>query len=92
MWLLYPLDEEIPGYSRDQFVEDLCNESERDIRMAFEAGATRVSVDFTEGRLTAKNDPRFVTFATDFLYGLNLYISITAILGPDVKFYKPLLT
>lgn len=60
MWLLYPLDEEIPGYPREKFLEDVCNESEKDIRSAFEAGATRVSVDFTEGRLTAKNDPRFV--------------------------------
>ena len=56
--LLYPLDTELPGYSRDQFEEDLCNECEKDIRAAFEAGAARVSVDFTEGRLACRADPR----------------------------------
>jgi methionine synthase II (cobalamin-independent) len=56
--LLYPLDEDVPGYSRDEFEEDICNECEKDIRQAFEAGAARVSVDFTEGRLAARNDPR----------------------------------
>src|SRR5580693_4330995 len=42
--LLYPLDEEIPGYSQDQFEEDLVAECEKDIRGAFAAGAARVSV------------------------------------------------
>jgi methionine synthase II (cobalamin-independent) len=56
--LLYPLDHEIPGYSREQFEEDLVNECERDIRQAFAAGAARVSVDFTEGRLATRADPR----------------------------------
>ncbi len=56
--LLYPLDGEIDGYSRDQFLDDLCNEAEQDIRKAFAAGAARVSIDFTEGRLANKNDPR----------------------------------
>jgi methionine synthase II (cobalamin-independent) len=56
--LLYPLDGEVPGYSRKEFEEDLCNECEQDIRKAFEAGAARVSVDFTEGRLAARKDPR----------------------------------
>jgi methionine synthase II (cobalamin-independent) len=56
--LLYPLDSEINGYSREQFLKDLCNECEKDIRMAFKAGAKRVSIDFTEGRLACRNDPR----------------------------------
>lgn len=56
--LLYPLDEEIPGYSREQFLDDLTNETEKDIRGAFDAGAARVSIDFTEGRLSTRNDPR----------------------------------
>jgi len=56
--LLYPLDREIPGYTREQFEEDLVNECERDIRQAFAAGAARVSVDFTEGRLATRADPR----------------------------------
>jgi len=54
--LLYPLDEEIPGYSREAFEEDLVGECEKDIRQAFAAGAARVSVDFTEGRLATRND------------------------------------
>jgi methionine synthase II (cobalamin-independent) len=56
--LLYPLDSEIPGYSREQFEEDLVGECEKDIRQAFAAGAARVSVDFTEGRLATRADPR----------------------------------
>ena len=56
--LLYPLDGEVKGYSRAQFHEDLCNECEKDIRGAFKAGAKRVSVDFTEGRLACRNDPK----------------------------------
>ncbi len=56
--LLYPLDEELPGYSREQFLSDLIDEAEKDIRKCFAAGAARVSIDFTEGRLALKNDPR----------------------------------
>ncbi len=55
--LLYPLDGEVPGYSREQFLSDLCDECEKDIRQAFAAGAKRVSIDFTEGRLACRNDP-----------------------------------
>ncbi|MDQ3254394.1 MAG: hypothetical protein M3R15_10885 [Acidobacteriota bacterium] len=55
--LLYPLDGEVEGYSREQFLEDLCNECEKDIRQCFAAGAKRVSIDFTEGRLACRNDP-----------------------------------
>jgi methionine synthase II (cobalamin-independent) len=56
--LLYPLDSELPGYSRESFEEDLVNECEKDIRQAFAAGAARVSIDFTEGRLATRADPR----------------------------------
>lgn len=56
--LLYPLDAELPDYSREQFEADLVNECEKDIRQAFAAGAARVSIDFTEGRLATRNDPR----------------------------------
>jgi methionine synthase II (cobalamin-independent) len=58
MMLLYPLDGEIDGYSREQFLSDCVDEAEKDIRQCFEAGAVRVSVDFTEGRLANKNDAR----------------------------------
>ncbi len=56
--LLYPLKDEVPGYPREQFEEDLVNECVKDIREAFAAGAARVSVDFTEGRLATREDPR----------------------------------
>ena len=58
LMLLYPLEGEIEGYSRDQFLDDLCDEVEKDIRQCFAAGAVRVSIDFTEGRLANKNDSR----------------------------------
>jgi methionine synthase II (cobalamin-independent) len=58
MALLYPLEDELPGYSRDQFLDDVINECEKDIRQCFQAGAVRVSIDFTEGRLANKNDAR----------------------------------
>jgi methionine synthase II (cobalamin-independent) len=48
----------VPDYPRERFEEDLTNETEKDIRGAFEAGAERVSVDFTEGRLATRADPR----------------------------------
>jgi methionine synthase II (cobalamin-independent) len=58
MMLLYPLDGEVPGYPREQFLEDVVAECEKDIRQCFAEGAVRVSVDFTEGRLANKNDAR----------------------------------
>jgi methionine synthase II (cobalamin-independent) len=58
LYLLYPLEEEVPGYPKEQFERDLADECERDIRQAFDAGAVRVSIDFTEGRLATRNDPR----------------------------------
>ena len=54
--LLYP-PAGIHGYSREQFLEDLVNEAEADIRGALEAGADSVQIDFTEGRLSLKLDP-----------------------------------
>jgi len=58
MMLLYPLEEELEGYPREQFLADVCDEVEKDIRQCFAAGAVRVSIDFTEGRLANKNDSR----------------------------------
>ena len=56
--LLYPLDGELDGYTRQQFLSDLVEECEKDIRQCFAAGAARVSIDFTEGRLACRNDSR----------------------------------
>jgi methionine synthase II (cobalamin-independent) len=46
------------GYSREEFEEDIVQECVTDIRKAFAAGAARVSIDFTEGRLATREDPR----------------------------------
>jgi 5-methyltetrahydropteroyltriglutamate--homocysteine methyltransferase len=54
--LMYP-DERIPGYSRDQFIQDLLGEHETEIRRCLDRGAHKVQVDFTEGRLAMKLDP-----------------------------------
>jgi 5-methyltetrahydropteroyltriglutamate--homocysteine methyltransferase len=54
--LMYPADG-IPGYSRDQFIDDLLAEHEKEIRRCFARGAAKVQVDFTEGRFTMKIDP-----------------------------------
>lgn len=54
--LLYPQDG-IPGYSRDQFLKDLINEAEADIRRSLNGGAYNVQIDFTEARLAVKLDP-----------------------------------
>jgi methionine synthase II (cobalamin-independent) len=56
--LLYPLTDPVEGYSREEFEAALIDECEKDIREAFAAGAERVSVDFTEGRLATREDPR----------------------------------
>jgi methionine synthase II (cobalamin-independent) len=56
--LLYPLRDPVEGYSREEFESALVDECEKDIRQAFAAGAARVSVDFTEGRLATREDPR----------------------------------
>jgi methionine synthase II (cobalamin-independent) len=56
--LLYPLNDELPDYPREQFEQDLVDETEKDIRRAFDAGAAHVSIDFTEGRLSTRKDPR----------------------------------
>ncbi len=54
--LLYP-QEGIAGYSQEQFIKDLINESEADIRKSLNAGAYNVQIDFTEARLAIKLDP-----------------------------------
>jgi 5-methyltetrahydropteroyltriglutamate--homocysteine methyltransferase len=53
MSLLYP-SEEITGYSRAQFLDDLVRHAVADIRSCFDQGASSVQIDFTEdvGRQT----------------------------------------
>jgi 5-methyltetrahydropteroyltriglutamate--homocysteine methyltransferase len=54
--LLYPA-QEIEGYPRTAFLEDLVREAEADIRRCLDKGAYKVQLDFTEGRLSVKLDP-----------------------------------
>lgn len=54
--LLYP-SSGLPDYSQSEFLADLVDEAETDIRGALEAGAAVVQIDFTEARLSLKLDP-----------------------------------
>ncbi len=56
MSLMYPAAA-IPGYSREQFIDDLVNEHEAEVRVCLAKGAHKVQIDFTEGRLAVKIDP-----------------------------------
>lgn len=45
-------------YSREEFLSDVVEGCAEDIRRCFAAGASRVSIDFTEGRLALRRDLR----------------------------------
>jgi 5-methyltetrahydropteroyltriglutamate--homocysteine methyltransferase len=54
--LIYPPNG-IEGYSQAEFIADLINECEKDIRLCLKHNAYKVQMDFTEGRLSLKLDP-----------------------------------
>jgi len=54
--LMYPPDE-IPGFPREQFIDELLREHETEVRACLHKGAHKVQIDFTEGRLALKIDP-----------------------------------
>lgn len=54
--LMYP-PEGIADYPREQFIADLLDEHEKEVRRCLERGAHKVQIDFTEGRLAMKLDP-----------------------------------
>jgi 5-methyltetrahydropteroyltriglutamate--homocysteine methyltransferase len=54
--LMYPADG-IPDYSREEFIDDLLREHEKEVRNCLQKGAYKVQIDFTEGRLAIKIDP-----------------------------------
>jgi 5-methyltetrahydropteroyltriglutamate--homocysteine methyltransferase len=54
--LMYP-PENLAGYSREEFINDLLLEHETEIRRCLQRGAYNVQIDFTEGRLAVKIDP-----------------------------------
>ena len=53
--LLYPGDG-LPGYPREEFIEDLVSQAAAEIRGCLDRGAD-VQIDFTEARLSLKLDP-----------------------------------
>jgi 5-methyltetrahydropteroyltriglutamate--homocysteine methyltransferase len=53
--LMYPA-EDIPGYDRQQFIDDLLLEHATEIKRCLAVGAHKVQIDFTEGRLAVKLD------------------------------------
>lgn len=71
--LLYP-EGGLPDYSREQFIEDLIGEHEREIRRCLAAGAHAVQIDFTEGRFSVKVDPSG-ELLTSFIDLINLGLS-----------------
>src|SRR5580704_17429529 len=54
--LMYPADE-IPGYPREQFIDDLLREHETEVRSCLRKGAYKVQIDFMEARFAVKIDP-----------------------------------
>jgi 5-methyltetrahydropteroyltriglutamate--homocysteine methyltransferase len=54
--LMYPA-QGIPGYTREEFIDDLLREHETEVRACLAKGAHKVQIDFTEGRLAIKLDP-----------------------------------
>jgi 5-methyltetrahydropteroyltriglutamate--homocysteine methyltransferase len=71
--LLYP-DEGIPGYPREQFLDDLLREHVIEVRRCLAKGARCVQIDFTEARLAVKIDPSG-TLLTRFVDLNNLALS-----------------
>src|SRR5215210_2194482 len=61
--LMYPADE-LAGYPRDEFIQDLLSEHETEMRRCLQKGAARVQIDFTEARLAMKIDPSGELLAT----------------------------
>lgn len=51
-------EEGLGDYTRAEFLEDVVSGCVEDIRRCFAAGASRVSIDFTEGRLALRGDLR----------------------------------
>ena len=54
--LIYP-QAGIDGYPQSEFLDDLIDQAESDVRRCLEGGAYKVQLDFTEGRLSLKLDP-----------------------------------
>lgn len=62
MYMIYPSNNPIQSYPKENFIKDLILECVKDIRGCFAAGAKRVSIDFTDGRMAAQDPNLLDTF------------------------------
>lgn len=62
-------EEGLSDYTRSEFLDDVVSGCAEDITRCFEAGARRVSIDFTEGRLALRRDLRAPWAGPDALAG-----------------------
>lgn len=62
-------EEGLGDYTRTEFLDDVVAGCAEDIRRCFGAGASRVSIDFTEGRLALRKDLRAPWAGPDALPG-----------------------
>lgn len=56
LFLLHPLDAQIDGCAREAFLDDLVDQAEADVRGAFAARASRVSIDLNDRVLAHEVD------------------------------------
>ncbi|MEJ6489495.1 hypothetical protein PQI23_07160 [Leucobacter sp. USCH14] len=76
--------EGLGDYSRDAFLDDVVAGCAEDIRRSFAAGASRVSIDFTEGRLALRRDLRAPWAGPEALSGfIDLINRVLAELTPE---------
>jgi methionine synthase II (cobalamin-independent) len=73
-------------YSRADFLEDVVKGCAEDVRRCFAAGASRVSIDFTEGRLALRRDVRAPWAGPNALRGfIDLMNQVLDRLGPELR-------
>ncbi len=73
-------------YSREQFLEDVVSGCVEDIRRSFAAGASRITIDFTEGRLALRRDLRAPWAGPEALGGfIDLINRVLADLAPEQR-------
>lgn len=73
-------------YSREDFLDDVVAGCAEDIRRCFAAGAARVTIDFTEGRLALRDDLRAPWAGPAALAGfIDLINRVLAELPPELR-------
>lgn len=78
--------EGLGDYTREEFLTDVVRGCVEDIRRCFAAGAARVSIDFTEGRLALRRDVRAPWAGPDALAGfIDLMNRVLGALEPEER-------